>query len=420
MNGVEKAGGRPAAGLPAPILRDAAWCWWTRPRAVRLGPLVYVAALDQRGQVFVATWDLERRVAQRTVLAGFEDDDHNNPALVTQAGHPLVAFYSRHGQDDAVRYRVSERPGDIAAWSQERTLEFGGTTTYAQVHARGSELHLFTRVDGTKWSYRRSPDWAARWESPRDFLSFDTDQQIYMPTALLPDGRTVRVAVSGHPKEYYDKPLHNIWACQVDLETGAVTLPSTGQVVGNLATGAGLPLGHDRLELVHATPPDRTANLFDVGDGPGFEIGFVSKVKDDHATVDARYHVTTLHGSQWRTEDLTPSGTIFGYLPVGLYVGGMAFPHRSPGGRVYLTREEAGQWHLERWDRRTDGAWSPLALLAPTSTRLARPWAVTDPAGDLQVVALALEHYDDGYFGSLSHLVGASATGPYQPFPSIT
>jgi BNR repeat-containing family member len=396
------------------LIDDMAWCWWTRPRATRIGDVVYLGALDSRGHIVAATWDLSKRLADRTELARFEGDDHNNPALVAVPDRPLVAFYTRHGIDDALRLRVSTRPTDIGDWHDERVLSFGGSTTYAQVHPRGDELHLFTRVAETSWGYRRSRDWAATWDPPRSFLAFDTDQQIYMPTVMLDDQRTVRVAVSGHPKEYESKPLHDVWVCVLDLETGDVSRPGDGAVIANVHDGTGLPLNYDQLELVYATPPDRTVNIFDVGDGPHFEIGFVSKVKDDHSTADARYHVTSNRNGHWITDDVVPAGDRFGYIHAGLYVGGMAFPHRSPGDQVFLTREHDGRWHLERWDRGPGGTWSSRPLIAQSATRLTRPWAVTDPAGGLDVVVLALERYpEDDYFGWLSHLVGAGADGPY-------
>lgn len=335
-------------------------------------------------------------------------------AVVAEPGRPLVACYARHDEDDALRYRVSGGPGEIAEWHPERVLRFGGLTTYAQVHPRGSELHLFTRVDDTKWSYCRSPDWAATWDAPRVFLALDTDQEVYMPTTLAADGRTLRVAVSGHPKEYERKPLHDVWACLVDLASGEVRLPSDPTVVANLRDGTGLPLNYEKLELVHQTPADRTVNIFDVADGPVFEVGFVSKMRDDSSTTDARYHVSSLRHGRWLTEELTPAGTTFGYIHAGCYVGGLAFPHRSPGGQVYLTREAGGVWHLERWDR-TDRGWTPRPLVQPGTTRLARPWALSIPADGLDVVALAIERYGEEYLNTLSHLIGAGLAGPYRP-----
>lgn len=394
---------------PGIIVRDMAWCWWTRPRAVHLGNDAWLAGLDTGGGIVVARLDLATGAVDRRRLAQFEDDDHNNPALLVDAERPLICFYSRHDADEGMRYRISRNPLALDDWGPEQRLEFGGSTTYAQVHALGDELHLFTRVEGPRWAWRRSPDWGRSWEPHRDLLAFNTDWLVYMPTALLPDGRTLRIAVSGHPREASARPLHDVWACELDLVTGEITTPS-GRRLGNLRSGEGLPISEDRLELVAKTPSDRTANLFDVSNGPVFEIGYVSKIKDDFSTRDAQYHVASLRDGGWVVETLTPAGRKFGYVDAGFYVGGIAFPDRAASGQAYLTREAAGLWHLELWRRKSSGRWTGTDLMPPGPTRLTRPWALTNPTDKLAVVALALERYaDDSYYGSLSHLIGVPA-----------
>ncbi|HZY68518.1 MAG TPA: BNR-4 repeat-containing protein, partial [Devosia sp.] len=395
---------------------DMAWCWWTRPRATRIGEDIYFAALDHEGGMIAARYNLESETVQRSKLAQFEDDDHNNPALLAVPGKPLVCFYSRHDAEEGLRYRISAEPLSPRAWQPEQTLTFGGSTTYAQVHDVGGTLHLFTRVDETRWGWCMSSDWAQTWSRPRDFLAFETDQQVYMATALLSDGKTMRVAVSGHPKEYEKKPLHDVWACVVDLETGAVTLPSSGKEIGNLISGARMPLNYSDLEMVQKTAANRTINLFDVSSGPVFEIGYVSKIKDDMATRDGWHHVASLRNGSWLIENIAPTGRKFGYIDAGFYVGSIAFPERAAPGQLYLTREADGLWHFEYWQRRDDGRWSATPLAAPGSQRLARPWPVTPPVSKLGAVALALEDYaDDSYYGSLSHLVGAALPAGYKP-----
>lgn len=397
---------------PRRLIENLAWCWWTRPRASRIGNTLYVGAIESGGGIVAAKLDLTTGQVERAQLARFEDDDHNNPALLAVDGKSLICFYSRHDAEEGLRYRTSKLPLSIAEWQPEQILTFGGSTTYAEVHVVGQEIHLFTRVDEVRWGWRMSGDWGQTWSLPRDFLSFDTDQQVYMGSALLGDGRTLRIGVSGHPKEYEKKPLHDIWACQVDLVTGAVTTPS-GKALGNLRTGAGMPLNYSALELVQRTPADRTVNLLDVSSGPVFEIAFVSKIKDDNSTRDAQYEIASLRGGKWRIETVVPAGRKFGYIDAGLYVGGMAFPEGVPDGRVYLTREDVGSWHLEEWRRQPDGRWVGDDLIAPGSVRLTRPWPVTPPSPSLSVVALELERYaDDSYYDTLSHLIGASGVTP--------
>jgi len=115
-----------------------------------------------------------------------------------------------------------------------------------------------------------------------------------------------------------------------------------------------------------------------------------------------------LHDSadQDGVEDIVEAGATFGYIPAGFYAGGMAFPSHSRGGQVYLSREAGGVWHLERWDRGPDGGWVARPVCAPGPTRLVRPWPVTNPDGGVDILALALDRYDDSYFDTRSDLLG--------------
>jgi hypothetical protein len=127
-------------------------------------------------------------------------------------------------------------------------------------------------------------------------------------------------------------------------------------------------------------------------------------------TRDGWHHVASLRDGRWVVDDIAPTGRKFGYIDAGLYVGGMAFPERARDGRVYLTREQDGLWHLEEWQRGAGGRWAGRDLVQPGPVRLTRPWPVTPPTPGLGVVALQLERYaDDSYYDTLSHLVGAAA-----------
>jgi len=66
---------------------DVAWCWWTRPRATRLGDLLYVGGITSDGSVFAAAHHLREQTTERFVLARLEPDD--------QALEPLYLLLSR-------------------------------------------------------------------------------------------------------------------------------------------------------------------------------------------------------------------------------------------------------------------------------------------------------------------------------------
>jgi len=398
------------AGPAARLLVDGAWCWWTKPRATVVDGDVYLGVIDEAGSIVVARIDREGREVTRTELARVEDDDHNNPALLVDRTRPPLCAYARHDEEPFVRVRIGRRPLDLSEWGPEGRIEFPGPVSYAQVHAFGDRLLLFSRAGVTAWCVARSDDWGSTWTEGVPFIALDTDQEVYMPTALLPDGRTVRVAISGHPKQYERRPVRDVFACLVDLETGDVTRPGDGARIGNVHTGEGLPLTEDSLELAHRPPAGRTLNLFDVGRGDRFEIGFATKLAGDSATVDGAYEVALLLDDGWRTERIAPTGGIFGYIHAGMYVGGLAFPSGGPSGRVATSRERDGEWFLEEWSRGDDGGWEAAALTPPGRVRFVRPWAVEGPEAS-GYLALELERYDGSYLATRSHVVGPVAVG---------
>lgn len=364
---------------------DLIGTWWTKPRARYVNGVTYTAGVSSAGSMVVCTFNHAARTITRTVVTTLpEVDDHNNPALVVVAGKKPVLFYSRHNADDAMRYRIATNVDDVTAWDAEAVLTFGGTTTYAQVFERGNELHLFTRVGSRKWSYRRSTDWGATWGSAVSFIDFGVNEQIYCPMRLLADGKTLRVAATGHPSSGTSS-IHKVYACLVDLETGNVTLPGSATVVGNLQTGTSLPLNTTTLQLVYDTPVDRTINIWDVSDGPEFEIAWGNKVLDDTTTTDAKYQFATFHAGAWEVNDIVAAGTIFGYSAAGMYLGSCHLPPQSPGGVVYLSREAAGVWYIEkRTTADRGGSWSTVLL--ESGGKMFRPWGVENAHPDLPLI----------------------------------
>lgn len=392
------------------LIADGAWCWWTKPRATVIDGETYLGVIDEAGAIVVAHLDLDGRETVRAELARVEDDDHNNPALLVDRERPPICAYARHDEEPFVRLRIGARPLDLAEWGPEQRVGFPGVTSYAQLHPFDDRLLMFSRAGVTAWCVARSDDWGRTWSEGVPFIALDTDQEVYMPTALLPDGRTVRVAISGHPKRYERRPVRDVLVCLIDLETSDITRPGDGVRIGNVRSGEGLPLDESSLELAHRPEPGRTLNLFDVGRGERFEIGFASKREGDRATVDGAYEVAALTADGWRTEHLVASGGIFGYIHAGMYVGGLAFPSAGPSGRVAIARESDGTWHLEEWTRGDDGVWQPAPLAPPGRSRLVRPWAL-EGAAARGYLALELERYDGSYVGTRSHVVGPVPVG---------
>jgi hypothetical protein len=85
-----------------------------------------------------------------------EIDDHNNPAFIRMTDGKIMAAFSRHGEDNMMRWRISldAEPIDIDDWGAEQTLNTGAVHTYANLAYAGGDLYNVTRnglASGGKW-----------------------------------------------------------------------------------------------------------------------------------------------------------------------------------------------------------------------------------------------------------------------------
>lgn len=378
---------RPAAHVAT--VTDFMWEWWTRPPAVQLanGDIWY-AGLSKTGQPVVAK--AGTRVAL-TALA--EVDDHNAPALLTKAGKAPLLFYTRHDMDVSLRYRVASATDDPSAWGAESTIAFAGNLSYAQAHYYGDEVFVFSRDAVNKWSVVRSTGWGTGWQAPVAVLN--PALQCYLSTVLLADGQTLRCALTGHP---YSSTLHDVYVCEIDLASGDITLPGSATVKGNIRTGVGLPLTTADMQLAYSATGTRRTNLFDVGSGPEFEIILGDEANDSTAPpTDAKYRYVVRHNGAWVVNDVVAAGTIFGYTPAGMYLGGAAIPNPAPGGTVFVSRERGGIWYIEKRTTTDQGATWATTVLAQSTRRLVRPRAIKNRVSGPEVGYLAVNVYPDVY-----------------------
>jgi len=106
-------------------------------------------------------------------------------------------------------------------------------------------------------------------------------------------------------------------------------------------------------------------------------------------------------GSQWNAESVVAAGTRFGYTAAANYLGGAAFPSGTPGGVIYLAREDSGEWFVEKWE--DDGGWAKAETIATsTGHPLIRPW----PVGDKLTFAAVSTYADyDTWTGGNTYIV---------------
>ncbi|GAB2609304.1 BNR-4 repeat-containing protein [Pseudactinotalea suaedae] len=168
---------------------NGGWCWFQDERSLvdaASGTAVIgsvasptgVDGADRNGDVEVTVVDLDAAEitgTQAVLHAGFEADDHDDPALWLRADGRWVAVYSRHKTDEHTFWRLSA-PGDPTSWGPEQSYvwtphfgaEFTGRApgrgvTYQNVHPLGDRLCCFVRAINDDPCYLVSDDDGATW-----------------------------------------------------------------------------------------------------------------------------------------------------------------------------------------------------------------------------------------------------------------
>lgn len=347
---------------------NEAWSWWTRPRAVAAGGKTYVGATGLTGatlNVYSGTSDKPTKYQLSTSVVV---DDHNNPALIVQPGKPLVAMYSLHGGDSLLRWRKSAVNIEQGiSFGSERTFTLAGSTTYAVAHIHGNNIYVFHRCPATTgWSLLKSTDWAETWT---DVQVVSSAFQFYGASVRY-GADTLRLTMTNHPVNL-SPPDQNIYYAEINLATGSIT-KSDGTVLGNLS-GTNLPLALGSLELIASPPAGQSTWAYDVSDSAIPEVLWSSFDKANIATTGV-YKYTKLVAGVWVTEDIVAAGATF-TASAEPYLGGAQFAVGGTQGQVFVTREAAGTWYIEKRTT-TDGGitWATTVVESSATTKLARAW----------------------------------------------
>ena len=351
--------------------------WWVSPKAVECNGRVNVSGVTSGGAVRVDSVAVDDHTDVTTrLLMTAESDDHNAAALVIPTDKPPIVFYARHNQDNYLRYRPGTTIGDITSLvSPDVTITLSGPVTYAQAWRRPGtdEIHAFARESLRYWVYVWSDDWFATNEAPRRAFDFGASQQGYIGTVpIAADPSRLRVALTGHPTS---STFHDIYYCEIDLETGDI-INQADTTLGNLRDGTNLPLAVTSLDKIVDTDTagGHNCRLFDVGDGPEPEVAYADWTSDTNTI----YYRTVYSGGSWAASPIVAAGVTFGYYANIHYNGGVMFPHDTPGDTVYLSREAAGIWTVEK--RVYNGSvWQLTRTLASGASKFVRPQPIVNP-----------------------------------------
>lgn len=382
---------------------DLVSSWWALPRAVTVGTKTYVGGVSAGGRVVLGELG---GAGERISLDTYSADDHNTPAILHVSGKVPVIFSTDHaGNLKRMRWFKGSTVDSFSAFgARKSTVENLLEINYSQAYsdpANTDHCVVMARVGGSGWSLWESTDYFDSVGSEVPLFSFS--DRGYVATVQLANG-DIRCALY-HLISGTD---HKIYYCLIEIDTGDIK-NLAGSVLGNFKTGTNLPLAVSGLDVVYTPTDGVVTRLHDISDATDIEVAFSDWTNDE---VDSVYKYAKWNGTSWDVNAVAATGARFGYEDETAYFGGICFPRSSPGGVVYLSRENSGTWTIEKQVTADSGSnWTATVLAtAPSGHKYVRPYALA--AGDpYEVVYVDLTHYGTSstgytdYAGSLRGLV---------------
>jgi hypothetical protein len=376
------------------------------------------SGVSESGMICVAEFNRARNTVRAFPLHYYsEPDDHNTAAFLISDDQPPLAAVAGHSSDNYVYVRVGGAPYALDSLGPRVAVDFGATTTYAQLIRRPgtSTVALLTR-SVNNWLCKVSDDWGASWGATQTLWS-----ATYASRGIDSDG-LMHYVLSPHPTQASQTYLRYL---RVDPASGDIRA-AVGPSLGNIWSGgiAGID------DAATATP------VSDLGVGSGIGRRVLDTAPDGSFIVCEFRKAAAGSGgplkvikrisvNAWTEIDIgVHSGHAVGYDQSG-YVGGAnfgidwreLFVVRNAN---YVSNTQSGVWYLERylWDFASSKYVQRETLLTRTDGRkLGRP---TIPQANRDIAPLSVLSYDwyaaDDYT-SFHGDQGVLATRPSAPLP---
>jgi hypothetical protein len=299
-------------------IKNGVASWWVS-NSFTLNGYSYIGCIEEDGTWSVVAinntdWSEAYRVRLGRFVDGVNDPaDEHNPVGITSMGDKVHLFYTRHGLDNVIRWRVADTTG-LDGFGEERIIESSGLTTYAQVIRITTKIYLMYR-SGDKWILRRSVSlddntWTAETAIARGVGS--EEAKSWVPYILMRTHGTsadrIRFAVYG---QAVLSEARNIYAFY--LNTSDDTFSYAGPtVIGSFVPGTdndftpatfGTAAGAIAFNA-DATPGTYT-RLLDMAYNGTWTIFFCSWT----ILADMQYKVATYTGGNWVVKTISENGT---------------------------------------------------------------------------------------------------------------
>ena len=352
------------------IWGHGSWSWFGDPRAVYVAGQyreVFVAWLDWSGGVTVGAYDPQFGVRRKTVIGHLFHDDHSAPSIFVEPDDRLTVFWSAHN-GSRMYYRSSLRPEDISGWGplQHVPSNIQGSLGFTYPNpillpAEDNKLYLFWR--GADWS----EDYATRtldgrWSPPHRLLAV-AGQRPYVKLDGNGRDRIAFAFTNGHPRNVLSSIYYAAYHAGSLWTAGGRSISRIDQE----------PIALSRADLVYnAQATHISAWVWDVALDSGGRPVIVYATFPSNQRHEYWYADWT--GTRWVSHFLTIGGGTIS--PGGMeyeYSGGIALDHSNPS-VVYLSRQVADGFEIERWTTTDGGArWRHKVVVAAGGTDNVRP-----------------------------------------------
>ncbi len=323
-----------------PLVRtDGAWNWFTNPRAVSYDGYTYFGQAGTDGDAIVSRLDEDTEDIESFILhEGLQIDDHANPALLVRPDGRITAFYSAHNGADLF-HRTTKRPGDIRAWSTEKSIGTNsagekGYTYPNPIYLPGEgSIYLFWR--GADWqpTFSVSSDMGKTWGEARRLIESPGERPYVL---YRQSGDRIHIAFSeAHPRDLPTSLYYMYY------EKGGF-YRADGSLIKSIDD---LPVIPREADIVYDAGSLGAASwAWDIATDPrGYPVIIYARFPkpDDH-----RYRYVT-YDAGWHDFEFARGGGFTGGAGEPQYSGGMALDESDPK-TVYISKGKEGDFSLEK------------------------------------------------------------------------
>lgn len=404
-----------------------AWCWFSEPRVLFDAERnrTYTGWVSPTGDIMAK--QVNHDTGQEIVVTlhpALDVDDHANPSFMKTPDGRVHIFYAHHQASD-VLHRWTGPDGNFSVMApptglglQSKSFHVAGCTySYANpVYVpAGNRFLVFIRQNlpnnQQRWIVINNEDGGATntW-SGYVLWAASTVSGPYLKAMCNGIDAVDLVFTTSHPADI----VCDVYYARFRIVGGAARYENAAGV--QITT---VPFGPAQATLVQSGAPVGNAWIWQVDrDASGAPV-VVMSTYPSNGTAEHRYRFARWNGTAFVTSEICSAGgpLVVSDIPSRYYSGGICFDGNDRS-VVYLSRQNASGWHLERWTTADNGGfWSfDCAIDSPVvdGGKYIRPFSPHGYAGSAPFVWCFKGPYTT-YLNYAAELIGY--TGPVTPPP---